>query len=147
MTKNSSISSWIWTSSMRFFHRCLHDVSSPLFWHDVMFEVVISGSVGCAVIWVLMSLNPMMYTLSTTHFAFFAIALTLAYADSYSSINRTLFNPAIVFAVFVTGRISFTRSESDSLLTYLLTYFHMCIHQKNILLLALQRERNRQYFL
>jgi hypothetical protein len=87
----------------------LHDVTNLIFWHDVFFEVIISGIVACGVVWALTSLNPALYTLSITHFAFFAASLIFSFCDGWSTINGTFFNPAVALAFFVAGRITFAR--------------------------------------
>jgi Major intrinsic protein len=87
------------------------DVISPLFWHDVFFEIVVSGGVTCGVVWALTSLNPAIYQLSTTHFAAFASAVVLGYSEGFVTINGAFFNPVVVLAFFITGRISTARCE------------------------------------
>ena len=87
------------------------DVISPLFWHDVFFEMVVTGIVTCGVVWALTSLNPVIYQLSTTHFAAFAAALVLGYSEGYVTINGAFFNPVVVLAFFITRRISAARCE------------------------------------
>lgn len=89
----------------------LRDVTDLIFWHDVFFEVIISGIVACVVIWALTSLNPVLYTLSVTHIAFFAASLIFSYGDGWSTINGAIFNPAVVFALFIIGRITFARRK------------------------------------
>ena len=92
-------------------HQSILELQCPLFWHDVVYEVIVTASVAAGVVWALNNVNPVMYTLSITHFAFFAATLIFSYSEGYCTISGTFFNPAVALAFFLVGRISLARRK------------------------------------
>jgi len=87
------------------------DIVSPVFWRDVVVEFILCAFVECYVIWVLTTLRPDLYQLSTTHVAVFVSFLVTAVVEGYGPVSGAFVNPAGCWGFFLAGRISTVKSE------------------------------------
>jgi len=94
------------------------DVVDPVFWRDVALEFIICSFVECCIIWLLTTLRPELYQISTTHLGLFVGFFVYAILAGYGPVNGALINPVCCWGIFLAGRMSAAKSKYYAELFY-----------------------------
>ena len=89
----------------------VRELRSPVFWTEVLLEAVASVLLGCFTLWMKTTLDETFYTQSAVSIATFAGLYVCSMVDATGPFDYSMFNPIVTWSFFVTGRISFLRSQ------------------------------------
>lgn len=86
-------------------YKAAKELCSPLLWHDVFLETVLSVFVGCSITWVGVTLNPKAYQPSVFSFGLYAGFLVFALGEGWGTLGGCCINVSITVSMFISGRL------------------------------------------
>ena len=87
------------------------ELRSPLFWHDVVAETVLTAYYECLIIWISVTFNEQIYKPSITHFGLYAGFFVFMCIEGWSPLCGASVNPARTWAVLIAGRMSLCKGK------------------------------------
>jgi glycerol uptake facilitator-like aquaporin len=85
------------------------DLSNPLFWRDVFAEFLLCLIILFYLGLCLITNNPALYTLSTTHFGVFTCFIVYSMLEGWGPFGGAHLNPSATFSFMLCGRVSLAK--------------------------------------